>query len=102
MVGSAKCSLVLMFVFASMPRNSMACSCLERPLREIYAEATLVFRGELVKARPHPTDRCGDETLTFVPNKIWKGESRSRYVIRNGSIGRHPDGSLPGPVFRFS
>jgi hypothetical protein len=48
-------------------------------------------------ARPHPTDRCGDETLLFVVRKVWKGEERRLIAIRSPSIGRRTDGSLPAP-----
>jgi hypothetical protein len=72
-----------------------ACSCISAPLAQTFDRATLVFRGELVAAFPHPSDRCGDETLTFLPSKLWKGQSTGPIIVRNRSVGRHSDGSLP-------
>jgi hypothetical protein len=88
--------LVMILAFASVAAPAAhACSCIARPTAETFKRASLVFKGELVAAAPHPSDACGDETLTFLPSKIWKGEISGPVIAANASVGRHRDGSLP-------
>jgi hypothetical protein len=89
-------AITAVFGFVMMDSGPVdACSPLLNPppLGETYRKASLVFRGELVAAAPHPTDRCGDETLTFLPSKVWKGSHAGPVVLTNKSVGRR---RLPG------
>jgi hypothetical protein len=72
-----------------------ACSCIVPSRAETFDRAILVFRGRLVDAAPHPSDPCADETLTFLPSKIWKGKSTGPVTVTSASVGRRRDGSLP-------
>ena len=88
-------AFVLLLV-ALFPNRGEACSCLPQTVRQQFEEAQVVFVGKLVSAVPHPTDACGDESLTFVVGEAFKGaEKGHRVVVKNGSTGRQRDGSLP-------
>jgi hypothetical protein len=85
-----------LLIGALFPGRSEACSCISRTIRQQYDEARVVFVGKLVRAVPHSTDECGDETLTFVVAEAFKGaEKGGKVVVTNGSTGRRRDGSLP-------
>jgi len=98
----ARLAFALASIVALHERPLYACSCLSpNGLADPFARATLVFRAELVAASPHPTDPCGDETLTFLPTRFWKGKAVGPVLIRNRSVGRHRDGSLPSLTERI-
>jgi hypothetical protein len=92
----ARLAFVLAGVVALTGRSLDACSCLPPDgLADPYARATLVA------ASPHPTDRCGDETLTFLPTRFWKGKAVGPVLLPNRSVGRHRDGTLPSLTERI-
>jgi hypothetical protein len=86
---------VLAFSLAMAPQRVVACSCEVRPVRDWYAQAQVVFVGELVSATPHPSDPCGNERLTFIASEVFKGGKPGPIILEHGSVGRHKDGSLP-------
>ena len=59
-----------------------------------FAEAKVVFEGELVSATP--AGKCGYEDLTFVAERVWKGGKKGPFVVRNHGVGRLKDGSPGG------
>lgn len=91
----AALAVSLVAVLALAPLEALACSCPASSVEQWYSQARVVFSGELVAAQPHPTDRCGDETLTFSVRELFKGPRTKTVVMKNGSVGRHKDGSLP-------
>jgi len=98
----ARLAVALASVMALHERPLDACSCLPpHGLAEPFARAKLVFQAELVAASPHPTDRCGDESLTFLPSRFWKGKATGPVLLRNRSVGRHRDGTLPSLTERI-
>jgi hypothetical protein len=89
---------VLAFAVAVLlgPARAEACSCGATMLNEQFAEATLVFRGYLATATPHPSDPTADESLTFFVTEAWKGKMGRTVALRSQGVGRRKDGSLPG------
>jgi hypothetical protein len=85
--------LAVILALAVDPQRASACSCASWPVREWYEKAQMVFVGELVSAAPHPTDRCGDETLTFIASEVFKGGKPGPIILEHGPVGRHKDGS---------
>lgn len=77
--------VILFFFVWSKPEEASACSCAMPPsVDQAFEEAKAVFSGKVVGITKSKKSWNRGKTVTFQVNEVWKGEEKSKLVIKTG------------------